>query len=115
MNLKQLIEETGLRIITGENKLNLACKGVYVSDLLSDVMGHAKEGQIWLTIQTHTNVVAVALLLNLAAVVFTSGVKPDPATVDKAKAEGIPLLSSDLPTYELAGRIYQLLNTGVNR
>lgn len=83
--------------------------GFYVSDLLSDVMGNAGEGEVWLTIQTHSNVVAVALLLNLAAVLFTAGAEPDATTIEKARAEGVVLLATALPTFEAAGRLYRAL------
>lgn len=80
--------------------------GAYASDLLSDVMAHAREGSLWLTIQSHPNVVAVALLTSLSAVVFAGGVRPDEDTVAKAQAEGINLITTDLPTYEAAGILY---------
>ncbi len=109
MNLQKVVEVTAARVITGKDKMDRVCRGVYVSDLLSDVMGHAEEGQVWLTIQTHTNVAAVALLLNLAAVLFTAGSTPDPSTVERARAEGIVLLATSLPTFETAGRLYRAL------
>ncbi len=109
MNLKKVLTETEARIITGNEEMDRECRGFYVSDLLSDVMGHAQEGEVWLTIQTHSNVVAVALLLNLAAVLFTAGAEPDPATIEKARAEGVALLGPALPAFEAAGRLYRAL------
>lgn len=111
MNLQSILEELDLQVISKGEPLDRNCAGCYVSDLLSDVMGHAKEGEIWMTIQTHSNVVAVALLLNLAAILFTSGVKPEPDTVEKAEEEGVLLLSTKMSTFETAGRLYQLLTT----
>lgn len=111
MNLQFILEELELQVIGKGERLDRICAGCYVSDLLSDVMGHAKEGEIWMTIQTHSNVVAVALLLNLAAILFTSGVKPEPSTVEKAEEEGVLLLSTKMSTFEAAGRLYQLLTT----
>lgn len=93
-------------VVNGQAQLEEKFEGVYISDLLSDVMGHAREGNVWLTIQTHTNVVAVALLLNLSAIVFTAGTYPDAATIEKGKEEGIVLLSTQMSTFEAAGRIY---------
>ncbi|NLY89114.1 MAG: serine kinase [Firmicutes bacterium] len=109
MNLKKVLEKTEARIITGEGETGRECRGFYVSDLLSDVMGHAGEGEVWLTIQTHSNVVAVALLLNLAAALFTAGAGPDSTTIEKARAEGVVLLGTSLPTFEAAGRLYRAL------
>ena len=106
MTLKRLSNLVEAEVVSGEEQLDKSVTGVYVSDLLSDVMGHAREGEIWITIQTHSNVVAVALLLNLAAIVFTAVNVPDPLTIEKAKAEGIVLLTTKQSTFETAGRLY---------
>ncbi|HEY8345424.1 MAG TPA: serine kinase [Bacillota bacterium] len=109
MKLKEVAEKLNCTVIWGQEGLEQDCAGGYVSDLLSDVAGHAQEGQIWLTIQTHVNVVAVALLRNLAAILFTAGAIPGRETIKKAKEEGIVLLGTDLPTFEAGGRLYLLL------
>ncbi len=109
MTLKELIDCIDGVVVNGHERLAEKFNGVYISDLLSDVMGHAQEGNVWLTIQTHNNVVAVALLLNLAAVVFTAGNTPDASTIEKGREEGVVLLSTKLSTFEAAGRIYQKL------
>ena len=106
MTLKELVKVIDAAVVTGHEKLEATFTGVYVSDLLSDVIGHAQEGQVWLTIQTHTNVVAVALLLNLAAIVFTAGTVPEAETIAKAQKEGTVLLTTKLSTFETAGRLY---------
>ncbi len=82
--------------------------GAYVSDLLSDVLGHAKAGTVWITIQTHQNVVAVASLLNLAGVIFAGGQRPEPQVIAKASAENVPLLLAKESSYTLAGLLYQM-------
>jgi predicted transcriptional regulator len=84
--------------------------GAYCSDLLSDAMANAKEGNIWFTIQTHPNVVAVASLLNLAAVVITGGRDPDPETLARAKQEKVAVLVTKAKSFEAAGKIYGYLN-----
>lgn len=104
-NLSNLVES---EVVSGKEKLDKSIIGVYVSDLLSDVMGHARQGEVWVTIQTHSTVVAVALLLNLAAVLFTAGKRPEPLTIEKAKNEGIVLLTTKLTTFETAGRLYTI-------
>jgi hypothetical protein len=80
--------------------------GSYISDLLSDVLAHAKPGTLWLTIQTHRNVVSVAATKDIAVVLFTCGRKPEPGIVAEAEAEGIALLSTRLTTYEAAGKLW---------
>ena len=63
--------------------------GGYTSDLLSCVMAGAKTRRVWVTLQAHLNIVAVAALLELSAVIITEGARPDPATIAKANEEGI--------------------------
>lgn len=79
----------------------------YVSDLLSDVMGSAKENMIWITIMRHLNVVAVASLAGIPIVVFPKGIIPDAVVINKANDEGIHMISSSLTSFELAGILYK--------
>jgi len=83
-------------------------KWAYTSDLLSDVMASAQQGDLWLTIQRHLDIVAVAKLKDLAGVVLAKGISPPLEVASKAEEEGIPLLAR-LPLFELSGRLYGLL------
>lgn len=80
----------------------------YVSDLLSCVMAGASKKSIWITLQAHGNIIAVATLLDLSAVIITEGAQPDTSTIEKANEEGVILLSTSLPTYEVAGRLWEM-------
>jgi len=80
-----------------------------VCDMLSDVMGSAKPKQAWITIMKHLNVIAVASMTGIPVIVFSKGNQPEEAVIDKATEEGIALISSPLPTFELAGKLYQML------
>lgn len=82
----------------------------YCSDLLSDVMANAEKDSIWITLQTHPNIIAVASLVGLSAVIISRGAAPDQETIDKAQRENIPVLRTKLPTFEAAGIIYSLLS-----
>ena len=110
MTVKDLIEKMNLTIFCGEENVGNEIKGGYVSDLLSDVMGFAQEGNVWVTLQTHKNVIAIASLKELACVVLVKGNKPDDDMLEQAKNEGIPVLGTDEQTFEVAGKIYQFLN-----
>ena len=81
--------------------------GCYISDLLSDVLAHARPRMLWVTIQIHRNVVSVAATNDIAAVLFTCGRRPDASVIAEAEAEGIALLVTPLTTYEAAGRLWQ--------
>lgn len=110
MTVKELIEKMNLTVFCGEDKLDTEIKGGYVSDLLSDVMGFAQEGNVWVTLQTHKNVIAIASLKELACVVLVKGSQPDEDMLEQAKEEDIPVLGTSEQTFETAGKIYELLN-----
>ena len=100
----------GLTVFCGHENLNREIKGGYTSDLLSDVMGFAREGQVWITLQTHKNVLAIASLKELAAILLVKGNKPEEDMLEQAVDEGIPVLGTDAQTFETTGQVYQLIN-----
>jgi hypothetical protein len=98
MHVRQVIKELGLNL-TGGSQIDVEITGGYASDLLSCVMAGAQAGNIWVTLQAHPNVIAVASLIELAAVVITEGVSPDPETILRAQETGIPLLTTAQDTF----------------
>ncbi len=80
----------------------------YASDLLSDVLANAPAGGVLVTLQVHLNVIAVAGHAGLAAVIFSSGRKPDDEVISKAAEEGLALFVSPDDTFALVGRLYGL-------
>ncbi len=109
MTVKELMEALDLNIYSGQEGLNKEISGGYSSDLLSDVMGHAREGQVWITLQTHKNVMAIASLKDLAAVILVKGLKPEEDMTEQSNEEGIPVLGTTKQTFEITGNIYKLL------
>lgn len=109
MKLDQIIKELELEILTKPKEFDdVPVSGVYASDLLSCVMSSAKKHNLWLTLQAHINIVAVAALLELSAVIITENAQPDPATIEKANQQEVTLLSSTQDTYTLAGKLWAL-------
>lgn len=106
--LSEIIHQFNLKVECGEQSLDKEIKGGYVSDLLSDVMANSKEGYIWITLQGHPNIVAVAVLKELAGIVIINGRQPEEETIKKAKAENIPIMTSNLTAFELVGKLYEL-------
>jgi len=107
MTLQDIIKALELKPLTSGDFTVEPSSG-YASDLLSCVMAGAKHGAIWVTLQAHTNIVAVAALLEMSAIIITEGAQPDQATLDKARQEGIVLLSTDKFTYEVVGRLWDM-------
>lgn len=106
MKVKDIQERFDLEVAAGAGGLQREVNGGYCGDLLSDVMANSAGGELWLTIQSHQNIVAIAVLRELAAVILVSGRLPDEDTKAKADEEDIPILLSPLPAYILAGRLY---------
>lgn len=109
ITLQKIIHELQLSVLTDRQDFNaITPTGGYSSDLLSCVMAGAKHGNLWVTLQAHNNIIAVAALLELSAIIITEDAQPDPATIAKANEEGIPLLSTPLFSYEVIGRLWHL-------
>jgi predicted transcriptional regulator len=108
MKVSELIEKANLTVFCGEG-LEKEITGGYVSDLLSDVMGNAQEGQVWITLQNHMNVLAICSLKDLAAVILVKGIKPSEELIEKATDEGIALLGTSDQAFEIAGKVYAIL------
>lgn len=113
MNLNALVKEFGLDVKAGGASLDREVTGGYASDLLSDVLAHAEDGNVWVTLHIHQNVVAVASHKDLAGIILVQGRQPEQDAVAKAEEEGIPIMVSDLPAFELVGRLYKAGIRGV--
>ena len=106
MNVKQFVEQFNLYIAAGQNDLEREVQGGYCWDLLSDVMANAPIGCVWLTVQAHQNIVKVALLREMAAIVLTGGQAPDQETIERANQEGLPILMWPGSAFDLAGQAH---------
>ena len=111
MKLKELVDQLHLSVRCGDNQFDRDVTGGYAGDLLSDVIANSKAGDVWITMQVHVNIVAVAVLRDLAAIILVQGRQPAEATLKKAGEENVALLVSDLPAFETAGRLYTLLGS----
>lgn len=109
MNLQEIIDQLNLTVLTRSQDFSrVRPSSGYTSDLLSCVMTGAQRQAIWITLQAHLNVVAVAALLDLSAVIITEGAKPEQETIDKADEEGVILLATDQPTFRVVGQLWEL-------
>jgi serine kinase of HPr protein (carbohydrate metabolism regulator) len=109
MRVSEIVKELNLTVFGGESGLDHEIAGGYTSDLLSDVMGHADHGLVWITLQTHKNVMAVASLKELAAVILIKNNEPDADMLAQANEEGIPVLGTDLFAFDISGKLFNLL------
>ena len=104
MTVNELAVQSGFDLITSpapERNID----GVYIGDLLSWVMGRAREDNAWITIMSNINVIAVATLADVSCVIFAEGVAPEQDIIDLATEKGVNLLRSNHPAYETALKI----------
>ncbi len=113
MKLEEIVKAVGMNVETGEEALDRQVSGGYASDLLSDVMANSREGDVWVTLQVHPNIIAVATLKELAGIIIVQGKKPDEETIKKAQQEGIPLMVSEFHAFEIIGKLYQMGISGM--
>jgi hypothetical protein len=107
MKLSDLVKEFGLEVKAGSGRLDQEVTGGYVSDLLSDVLAHAEDGVLWVTLHIHQNIVAVASHKGLSGIILVQGRVPEADTVTKAEEENIPIMVTTLSAFELVGRLYK--------
>ncbi|NLF38966.1 hypothetical protein GX586_05935 [bacterium] len=106
MLLSEIAGKLGLKALSEYTDLDVT--GGFVSDLLSDVVGHARPGNILVTIQVHKNVVAVASLVNLGAVIIAEGRQPPPDMLEAARSEEVNLFSADESSFDIVGKLYAM-------
>jgi hypothetical protein len=105
--LRQVVEALELELLTSHDK-DRNVHGGYASDLLSCVMAGARQHFVWVTLQAHLNVVAVASLLGLTAVIVTEDKRPEPEVIERANQEGVVLLLTPETTFAVVGKLAAL-------
>lgn len=109
MQLHEIIQKLDLKVLTESKEFStIPVESGYCSDLLSCVMNGAKPDGVWITLMAHSNIVAVAALLDLAAIIITEDAQPDSDTISKANAKGVTLLSTPVPNYTAIGQLWDL-------
>lgn len=108
MKLQEIVDKLNLSVRTASGKLDTEITTGYASDLLSDVIANSKDGDLWVTLQIHPNIVAVASMKGISGIVLINSREPEEDTVKKAEDEQMPIMVSDLPAFELIGKLYSM-------
>ena len=109
MTLQEIIDILNLKVLTEPKDFSkIILSSGYSSDLLSCVMASAQHQGVWVTLQSHINIVAVAALLDLSAVIITENAIPEETTIAKANSEGITLLATPKPTFSVVGELWEM-------
>lgn len=112
MNVKELSEKCGLKILTDGEALKREVTNGYCGDLLSWVIGRAPEKSAWVTVMGNENAVAVALLADISCIILAQSATADEKALERAKENNIAVLATDLGAYETAIKIYEVLKAG---
>ncbi len=112
MILGKLVEMYNFETVTGKVNLNKEIASGYTSDLLSDVIANAAEHSVWITIQRHVNILGVAKLKDIVAIIIPRKLPLDPEVVEKAKDEQIAILRDHRSAFEISGLVYNALTKG---
>ncbi len=107
MKLNEIVENLSLEVLVDKNMEENIEYG-YVCDLLSEVMGRAKANSLWITVHTNMNVVAVASMLDIKAIVVSEGRDPNETFLEKAKEEGIAVLKTKMNSFIITGKLYEV-------
>ena len=109
MTVNELANKIGLKPLAGTGGDQTEVLTCYSGDLLSWVMGRAKEGSAWLTVMGNVNAIAVATLADCACIILTEGAPLDEDARQRAEIQNVPVYSTDLNAYEMSVKIYELL------
>jgi hypothetical protein len=109
MQLDKIVQQLNLMVLTQSGDLtDIQVGNGYCSDLLSCVMTGAQTGDLWITLMAHSNIVAVAALLDLSAIIITENAQPDETTIHKANDNGVILLSTQETNFQTIGKLWEL-------
>ena len=109
MTVKALSEQLGFKILTMPSP-DKEIKGAYIGDLLSWVMGNAEQGNVWITIMSNINVIAVATLVDVSCILLAEDVIPDDEVLSGALLKGVNVLSTPFSAYDAAVKLSKIIN-----
>jgi len=108
MKVKDIIEKLNLKLLNTNGNIDMEVNGVYSCDLLSWVMSHGSKSNVWITVQVHPNVIAVAQLLEFSCIIIPENIEVEELTLSKADQEMIPVLQSEENAFALCSRLSDL-------
>jgi len=111
MRLTDVVTALGLQGLTNGVDLDREVRSGIVCDLLSVVLAKAQPQDLWITIQRHQNIVAVAKVTSVAGVILADGMMPEQDVIDKAAGERIPLLATKESSFVVSGKLFALLSS----
>lgn len=106
MQLKEISEKLNLKPLTNFEDRDV--QGVFIADMMTDLMTNAQAGNLWLTIQTHKTIISAANLVDISAIVITHGKTVPEETLELANRYNVVILSTELSTFQLVGKLIEI-------
>lgn len=100
MTVKELIQQTNWKALTQGPDEEVS--SAYICDLLSWVIARAQSGTVWVTVQAHLNVVAVAALTGCACVIIPESIPVSEETLTAAQNKDVTIISASCSSYGAA-------------
>ncbi len=113
MNLYDVVEALDLTVISGNDSLKRKVRTGYVSDLFIDVLSNSSHGDIWITARIYHSIVAIAVFKEHIGIIVVGGNRPDVETIKRSREKGLPLFTTPLPAFEVAGKLFAMGVKGV--
>jgi serine kinase of HPr protein (carbohydrate metabolism regulator) len=107
IKIEDILQKMELQVLSGHEMLDKEITGGYAGDLLSDVLANSRKGNIWITSQIHQNIIAVASSKELSGIIIANHRIPEKETLEKSNEEKIPVMISNMFTYEITGKLYE--------
>ena len=106
MIAKELIQLLDAKLTTNENTLNNSFEGIYVGDLLSNIMANIDEDNLLVTIMCNMNTIAVASLKDVPMIVFCENKQATEEMINKANELNIAIIQTKYSAAEVLRKIY---------
>lgn len=106
MILKELLADSQFELLSGTTT-DKEIKNIRTCDLLSWVMARGSEGTAWITVQNHSNIVAVASLLDFACIIIPESIQVEKDVLDKAHDEDVAIITTELDAYDVFKYFYE--------
>ena len=105
MTIREVAEKLELKGLT--KVFDKSVTGVYISDMVSDVIANAKAGNLLVTVQVHANALAAANLVDICGIVVAQGKKPTDDVIKMAVKAEISIFSTALSRWQVATKLYE--------
>jgi len=107
MKIKDIIEKFELKVMNEISEPERDISGGYTGDLLSDVIANSKKDNVWITMQTHMNIIAVASLKEISAIIIVMGREVEKDAIEKANEEKVLILGTNLSAFQISGKFFE--------